>query len=172
MTRTQITSCTWIFTTSFVCPNCFSCGHLRSKILKYIRALSKYYTAHTNITTNHTSIIHYYLSIFKITWHVVLCCPLQFPSKWCSVRIYLHLFVGGLMSYLRYLCLIAYSGVQHILCCISVLFFSSCVPMLSVSLDCSKPAKHRHCFEINKSTLARSISTRTPNSQLPPLFSK
>ena len=27
------------------------------------------------------------------------------------------------MSYLRYLCLFAYSGVQHILCCVFVLFF-------------------------------------------------
>ena len=36
------------------------------------------------------------------------------------------------MSYLRYLCLLAYSGVQHILCCVFVLFFSS---MLPVSLD-------------------------------------
>ena len=36
------------------------------------------------------------------------------------------------MSYLRYLFLLAYSGVQHILCCVFVLFFSS---MLPVSLD-------------------------------------
>jgi hypothetical protein len=28
----------------------------------------------------------------------------------------------GLMSYLRYLCLCAHSGVQHILCCVFVLF--------------------------------------------------
>ena len=34
------------------------------------------------------------------------------------------------MSYLRYLCLFAYSGVQHIMCCV----FSS--SMLPVSLDC------------------------------------
>jgi len=27
------------------------------------------------------------------------------------------------MSYLRYLCLFAYSGVQHILCCVFVLLF-------------------------------------------------
>ena len=31
------------------------------------------------------------------------------------------------MSYLPYLCLFAYSGVQQILCCIFVLFPSSCV---------------------------------------------
>jgi len=36
--------------------------------------------------------------------------------------------VGGLMSYLRYLCLFAYSGVQHILCC--VFGFISCVPYI------------------------------------------
>ena len=45
-------------------------------------------------------------------------------SAWkpCLVRLYLHLFVGGRMSYLRYLCLFAHSGVQHILCCVFVLF--------------------------------------------------
>jgi hypothetical protein len=80
---------------------------------------------------------------FALSYYVSLrpefrvCCPLQFPSKWCSVRLYLHLFVGGLMSYLRYLCLFAYSGVQHILCCISVLFFFVlCTLCCQVSLDC------------------------------------
>ena len=34
------------------------------------------------------------------------------------VLLYLQLFVGGLMSYLHYLCLFTYSGVQHILCCV------------------------------------------------------
>ena len=33
------------------------------------------------------------------------------------------LFVGGLMSYLRYVCLFTHSGVKHILFCIFVLFF-------------------------------------------------
>jgi len=46
----------------------------------------------------------------------------DFRIKRCSVRLYLQLFVGGLMSYLCYLCLFAYSGVQHILCCAVVLF--------------------------------------------------
>ena len=32
------------------------------------------------------------------------------------------------MSYSRYLCLFVHSGVQHILCCVFVLFYSSCVP--------------------------------------------
>jgi len=31
------------------------------------------------------------------------------------------------MSYLRYLCLFEYSGVQHILCLFQFFFFSSCV---------------------------------------------
>jgi hypothetical protein len=39
-----------------------------------------------------------------------------------------------LMSYLRYLCLFAYGGVQHILSCVFVLFFL--YPMLPVSLNC------------------------------------
>jgi hypothetical protein len=46
----------------------------------------------------------------------VLWCSLQFSQKKrCSVRDYLQLFVGGMMSYLRYLCLLAYCGVQHVI---------------------------------------------------------
>jgi hypothetical protein len=37
------------------------------------------------------------------------------------------------MSYLHYLCLFVYSGVQHILCNV---FLRLGVPMLTVSLDC------------------------------------
>ena len=79
----------------------------------------------------------------------VLWCPLRFPHNdehptslpvfWCSVRLYLQLFVGGFMSYLRYLCLLAYSGVQHIFCFFFGLFvFVLCLvySMLPVSLDC------------------------------------
>ena len=40
------------------------------------------------------------------------------------------------MSYLHYLCLFAYNGVQHILCCFLVLFvFVLCTLMFPVSLD-------------------------------------
>jgi hypothetical protein len=39
------------------------------------------------------------------------------------------LFVGGLMSYLCYLCLFSYSGVQHIL--FLLCFSSSCVPYVA-----------------------------------------
>ena len=56
----------------------------------------------------------------------------------CSVRLYLQLFVGGLTSYLHYLCPFAYSGVQHILCCVFVLFFFVLCTLCChlVSLDC------------------------------------
>jgi hypothetical protein len=41
------------------------------------------------------------------------------------------------MSYLRYLRLFVYSGVQHTLCCVFVVFFCRLVyPMFLVSLDC------------------------------------
>jgi hypothetical protein len=40
-----------------------------------------------------------------------------------SVRLYLQLFVGVRMSYLCYLCLFSYNGVQHILCFVFALFF-------------------------------------------------
>ena len=52
----------------------------------------------------------------------------------CSVRLYLQLFVGGLMSYLRYLWLFAYSDIQHIL---SFVRLRLMYPMLPISLDCS-----------------------------------
>jgi hypothetical protein len=77
--------------------------------------------------------IRLYLHLFVYRWvRVVLCfcvclCIVmsymfyhmslrsEFRIKLCSVNLYLQLFVGGLRSYLRYLCLLAYSGVQHIL---------------------------------------------------------
>jgi len=37
------------------------------------------------------------------------------------------------MSYLRFLCLFAHSGIQRILCCVFVLFV---FVLLTVSLDC------------------------------------
>jgi len=53
------------------------------------------------------------------------CCDVRYDShiKRCSVRLYLQLCVGGVMSYLRYLCLFTYSVVHHILCCVFALFF-------------------------------------------------
>ena len=42
----------------------------------------------------------------------VLWCPLRFPHKIDVLfRVFIQLFVGWPMSYLRYLCLVAYSGV-------------------------------------------------------------
>jgi hypothetical protein len=40
------------------------------------------------------------------------------------------------MSYLHYLCLFAYSDVQHILCCFYFIFRRLVYPMSPVSLDC------------------------------------
>jgi hypothetical protein len=41
------------------------------------------------------------------------------------------------MSYLRYLCLFVYSGIQHILCCVLFVFVLCFMySMLPVSLDC------------------------------------
>ena len=43
----------------------------------------------------------------------------------------------GFMTFLRYVCLLPHSGVQHILCCVVLLLFVLCFvyPMLPVSLD-------------------------------------
>ena len=64
----------------------------------------------------------------------VLWCPLRFPHKNYVLFVFnLQLFVEGIMSYLRYLCLFAHSGVQHILCFCFV-FLRLVYPMLPVSL--------------------------------------
>ena len=49
-------------------------------------------------------------------------------SAWkrCLVHLYLQLFVGGPMSYLRYVCFLAYSSVQRILCCACVFLVILC----------------------------------------------
>ena len=99
------------------------------------------------------NIIHYcaveseLYNVFLILWACSRCMPLwnlrsEFrvvmsvtisARKRGSVRLYLHLFVDGIMSYLRYLCLFAHSGVQHILWCV---FIFLVYPMLPVYLDC------------------------------------
>ena len=56
------------------------------------------------------------------------------------------------MSYLRYLCLFAYGGVQHILCCVFVLFFLV-LSMLSVSLDCHFLLLLRFCLTLSRNIL-------------------
>ena len=74
----------------------------------------------------------------------VTCCDVRydFRKNKCSVRLYLQLFVGGRMSYLRYTCVLVYSGVHHILGYVfAFLRLVSCVlclvhPMIPVPLGC------------------------------------
>ena len=40
------------------------------------------------------------------------------------------------MSYLRYLCLFAYRGVQHIKCCVCFVYFRFVYIVWPVSMDC------------------------------------
>jgi len=60
--------------------------------------------------------------LFHVSLRVVMSVAIS-AYKQCSVRLCIQLFVGGRMSYLRYLCLFAYIGVQHIHVCVFVLFF-------------------------------------------------
>ena len=72
----------------------------------------------------------------------IMCLYVPSSVLRCSVRLYFQLFVlftlsyyvslrsvfcvvmfGLSLSYLRYLCLLAYSGVHHILCCVFILYF-------------------------------------------------
>ena len=55
---------------------------------------------------------------FVVLLCVLPCCdvPVMISAyKRCSIRVYLQVFVGGLMSYLCYLYLFTYSGTKHIL---------------------------------------------------------
>ena len=61
------------------------------------------------------------------------------------------------MSYLRYLCLFAYSGVQHIFCCVFACFF---FVLLTVFLDCPfliGPSIFPGNLEVKPSVLLNSI---------------
>jgi hypothetical protein len=68
---------------------------------------------------------------------LVLCSDLRskFRIKTIFACIYLQLFVGDLMSYLCYLCLLVHSGIQHVLtmrvaCCCSIRG-RNCLPFMS-----------------------------------------
>ena len=70
---------------------------------------------------NNSSVSRHF--IFGNKDNVILCTHVLFT-----------LFVGGLMSYLHYLCLLVYSGVQHVLCCVFLLpLSSSCVLCMMAS---------------------------------------
>ena len=71
-----------------------------------------------------------YLSFCPFSFDHCVVCPSLINEFWLSLwylQTLLLLFVGGPMSYLRYFCLLAYSGVQHILCCdIDLFYFVLC----------------------------------------------
>ena len=75
----------------------------------------------------------YYVSL-RPEFRVVMSVTIS-AYKRCSVPLYRQLFVGGFMSYLRYVCLFGYSSVQHIWCCV-FLFLCLVHLMLPVYLDC------------------------------------
>ena len=65
-------------------------------------------------------VLSYWVS-FRSEFCVVMSVTIS-AYKWCLVHLYLQLFVGGLMFYLRYLCLCSHSCAQFILCCVVSLF--------------------------------------------------
>ena len=64
----------------------------------------------------------------KKSWKDIYINKIDDVYSFSMVFGYLQMFVGGLMSYLRYLCLFAHSVVKHILSCV---FFLSCVPYVA-----------------------------------------
>ena len=64
-----------------------------------------------------------------------LSCSFTIAAKTISsVRLYLQQFVGGRMSYLRYLCLSVFGGVQHILCYVFFFLRTLCCQFIWVVL--------------------------------------
>ena len=118
------------------------------------------YSLHTN-THNEYQCLNVAYFFFSFLCCPIMClyvlsyalwCPLQFPYKndvQLTVRLCLQSFVGGLMSYLHYLCLFAYSGVQHILCCAFVLFVFVLPNVASFSglsiFDCPSVFSYVYC---------------------------
>jgi hypothetical protein len=94
-------------------------------------------------------VLSYYVSL-RYEFRVVMSVTISILKR-CSVRLYLQLIIGGPMSYLRYLCLLAHSGVQWISRCIfGLFFFVSWYQflwfvllrlMVPVSLDCSSSSR-------------------------------
>jgi hypothetical protein len=69
------------------------------------------------------------------------------------------------MSYLRYLYLFAYSGVQHILCCVFVLFFFVLGTLFfQLSLDCQNvfiaPSVYSNVYSNGSSVLEAGLLVR------------
>ena len=126
----------------------------------FVRSFFMYIDFHTNGTWGYGGIrvahFFFFFFFFFLPYHVplrsefrvsVLSCPLRFPhKKRYSVRLYLQLLVGELMSYLCYLCLFGSSlppvvcrrvhvlftlfvfayalwCLTYIFCCVFVLFF-------------------------------------------------
>jgi hypothetical protein len=61
---------------------------------------------------------------YNICFFTFRCCDVRcdFCIKQCSIRLFFQLFLGGILSYLRYLSLFAYSGVEQLLCSVFALF--------------------------------------------------
>ena len=82
-----------------------------------------------------TGFVFFFLVLFVCLF--VCFCLCFFIVFWLSCFsflfycFYLCSGVGGIMSFLRCLCLFVYSGVQHILCCVYRCFSTSCVPCVA-----------------------------------------
>jgi hypothetical protein len=90
-----------------------------------------YYSAKDTVHLFSFFVLSYYVSLsseFRIVMFVTISA-----LKGCAVHLYLRLFVGGIMPFLRYLCLLVYGGVQHVLCCVFLWFCLSSSSILHVS---------------------------------------
>jgi hypothetical protein len=86
-------------------------------------------------------------------------------KKRCSVRLYLQLFVGGLMSNLRYLCLFVHRGVEDILCLFVFVLCTLCcqflwivhlwLPLQYSLMFINKPSSWKSLWQLSKEFLKK-----------------
>ena len=95
-----------------ILPECMRVHRSCCSIFRFLHSVLKIVVCPSGQTKDH-----------KTIRFVFTCSCLSAGSYLIYVIcLYLQLFVGGVVSYLRYLCLFTYSGVQHTLCCVFVLF--------------------------------------------------
>ena len=102
-------------------------GNFRLYPQLFVGGLMSYCVVCVSFCIVMSSILSYLMSLCS-ELRVVMSVTIS-AKKRCSVRLYLQLFVGGLMSYLRYLCFFCIEWCPtHIVLCFLFCFSSSCVP--------------------------------------------
>jgi hypothetical protein len=78
-------------------------AHIFMSYLRYMSLFTYCGVQHISVSPGVCRRIHVLFTLFMFVYVL-----------WCTTYLYLQVFVGGFMSYLRYMSLFTYCGVQHI----------------------------------------------------------